>query len=70
MSAYGRKESEGKDFNEDTNFGKLKRIPHPKLQGFLARYRLSTKTEQLSLDTAIDELIEIDKNEFQDEERD
>ncbi len=39
-SSYGRKESEGKDFNEDTNFGKLKRIPHPKLQAFLAKYRL------------------------------
>ena len=33
--SYGRKESEGKDFNEDTNFGKLKRIPHPDLQSFL-----------------------------------
>lgn len=25
---YGRKESEGMDFNEDTNFGKLARIPY------------------------------------------
>ena len=39
-SAYGRKESEGKDFNEDTNFGKLKRIPHEKLQAFLKKYRI------------------------------
>ena len=39
-SVYGCKESEGKDFNEDTNFGKLKRIPHPGLQQFLAKYRL------------------------------
>jgi hypothetical protein len=38
-SIYGRKESEGKDFNEDTNFGKLKRIPHPGLQAFLAKCR-------------------------------
>lgn len=30
-TTYGRKESEGKDFNEDTNFGKLKRIPHQPL---------------------------------------
>lgn len=37
-SSYGRKQSEGKDSNEDTNFGKLKRIPHPKLQQFLRRY--------------------------------
>jgi hypothetical protein len=32
---YGRKESEGYDFNEDTNFGKLKRIPYVPLQEFL-----------------------------------
>ena len=36
-SSYGRKESEGRDFNEDTNFGKLKRIPHPNLQAFLRK---------------------------------
>lgn len=36
-SSYGRKESEGKDFNEDTNFGKLKRIPHADLQAFLKK---------------------------------
>jgi hypothetical protein len=34
-TTYGRKESEGKDFNEDTNFGKLARIPNPHLQSFL-----------------------------------
>ena len=34
-NAYGRKESEGHHFNEDTNFGKLKRIPYPPLQTFL-----------------------------------
>jgi hypothetical protein len=50
VSSYGRKESEGKDFNEDTNFGKLKRIPHPALQGFLRKYRLDTApTEEPSL---------------------
>ncbi|NBB17511.1 hypothetical protein GVN21_19290 [Caulobacter sp. SLTY] len=32
---YGRKESEGHHFNEDTNFGKLKRIPYRPLQEFL-----------------------------------
>lgn len=69
-SSYGRKESEGKDFNEDTNFGKLKRIPHPKLQGFLSKYRLPIEDEQLSLDSVVDELIEIDEEELQDEERD
>ena len=36
-NTYGRKESEGKDFNEDTNFGKLKRIPHSELQAFLRK---------------------------------
>ena len=34
-SSYGRKENEGKDLNEDTNFGKLKRIPHQPLQCYL-----------------------------------
>ena len=37
-SAYGRKESEGKDFNEDTNFGKLKRVPYRPLQLFLHKH--------------------------------
>lgn len=32
---YGRKESEGHHFNEDTNFGKMKRIPYRPLQEFL-----------------------------------
>ena len=35
QTTYGRKESEGKDYNEDTNFGKLKRIPYKPLQEFL-----------------------------------
>lgn len=39
VSSYGRKESEGKDFNEDTNFGKLQRIPHAGLQAFLQKYQ-------------------------------
>lgn len=69
-SSYGRKESEGKDFNEDTNFGKLKRIPHPKLQSFLSKYRLPIEDEQLSLDSVVDALVEIDEEELQDEERD
>lgn len=34
-SSYGRKENEGKDLNEDTNFGKLKRILYPPLQCYL-----------------------------------
>ena len=67
-SIYGRKESEGKDFNEDTNFGKLKRIPHPKLQKFLGKYKLPVGSEQLSLDAVVDELIKIDEYELQNEE--
>ncbi len=39
--SYGRKESEGYDYNEDTNFGKLKRIPHKPLQTFLAKHGAS-----------------------------
>lgn len=34
---YGRKESEGHHFNEDTNFGKMKRIPYRPLQEFLKK---------------------------------
>lgn len=34
-SSYGRKENEGKDLNEDTNFGKLKRIPYEPLQQYI-----------------------------------
>lgn len=37
-SQYGRKSSEEKDFNEDTNFGKLKRIPFKPLQEFLKKH--------------------------------
>lgn len=37
-SLYGRKASEAKDFNEDTNFGKLKRIPFKPLQEFLKKH--------------------------------
>lgn len=36
-SIYGRKESEGRDYNEDTNFGKLQRIPHATLKAFIVR---------------------------------
>jgi hypothetical protein len=45
-TSYGLKESEGKDFNKDTNFGKLKRIPHSDLQAFLAKYRLTEAKEE------------------------
>ena len=38
VTQYGRKESEGKDFNEDTNFGKLKRVPYRPLQLFLKKH--------------------------------
>jgi hypothetical protein len=37
-SSYGRKKEEGKDLNEDTNFGKLKRIPFKPLQEFLKKH--------------------------------
>lgn len=37
-STYGRKAGEGKDYNEDTNFGKLQRIPHDGLAAFLKRH--------------------------------
>lgn len=34
-SSYGRKEDEGKDLNEDTNFGKLRRIPYEPLHKYI-----------------------------------
>jgi len=34
-TSFGRKENEGKDYNEDTNFGKLARIPYPPLKSFI-----------------------------------
>jgi hypothetical protein len=37
-ASYGRKESEGHDLNEDTNFGKLKRIPYKPLQEYLRKH--------------------------------
>lgn len=40
-SQYGRKETEGKDFNEDTNFGKLKRVPYKPLQLYLKKHGAS-----------------------------
>lgn len=43
-SGYGRKESEGYDFNEDTNFGKLMRIPHEPLHRFLQRVGAAYRT--------------------------
>lgn len=38
---YGRKAGEGYDYNEDTNFGKLKRIPYRPLQEFLRKHDAS-----------------------------
>lgn len=40
-STYGRKEAEGKDFNEDTNFGKIKRIPYKPLQEYFKKHGAS-----------------------------
>ncbi|MGE3935324.1 MAG: hypothetical protein AB7F67_18830 [Rhodospirillaceae bacterium] len=52
-SVYGRKESEGKDFNEDTNFGKLKRIPHIGLQRFIK------ECQALSVGVSVDRIEQI-----------
>jgi hypothetical protein len=53
---YGRKESEGKDFNEDTNFGKLRRIPHAALQAFLTKHRGGGEPAEEQLDEAVEEM--------------
>ena len=42
--AYGRRNPRGKDFNEDTNFGKLERIPQTALQAFLAKHKRSARS--------------------------
>jgi len=44
-TGYGRKESEGRDFNEDTNFGKLKRVPYRPLQLYLKKHGASYASE-------------------------
>jgi len=62
ISSYGRKESEGKDFNEDTNFGKLKRIPDLKLQAFLGKHRLGFAEEEEP--NLFDILESFEKTEF------
>jgi hypothetical protein len=66
-SSYGRKESEGRDFNEDTNFGKLKRIPHAKLQAFLAKYRLDLAVEEDLKLPAVIEKVEETLDRLEDE---
>lgn len=66
--SYGRKESEGKDFNEDTNFGKLKRIPHAGLQSFLKKHRLPGEQDDTEgLEEVVEELRHLDENELQNE---
>jgi len=52
-TTYGRKESEGRDFNEDTNFGKLKRIPHVSLQSFIK------ECQALSLGVSVEQVEKI-----------
>ncbi len=42
-TTYGRKAEEGRDFNEDTNFGKLSRIPYPPLRAFLKLHGAKTQ---------------------------
>ena len=59
-SSYGRKESEGRDYNEDTNFGKLKRIPYPPLQEFLKVHGKATIT---SPDETESEVAEVEEPE-------
>lgn len=57
--SYGRKESENKDYNEDTNFGKMKRIPYKPLQDFLKRHRINNnpKTEYLDDKVIVEESV-------------
>lgn len=72
ISSFGRKESEGKDYNEDTNFGKLKRIPYPPLDQFIKECQarsLGIRTDQIDLlpEEAPDlEIIEAGANRKED----
>ena len=56
LASYGRKESEGMDYNEDTNFGKLRRIPHKPLQQFLDRYRGKGEVKDETFVEAVEEM--------------
>lgn len=38
-AVYSREESEGRDYNEDTNFGRLKGSPHKPLHRLLKKHR-------------------------------
>ncbi len=55
-SAYGRKESEGRDFNEDTNFGKLQRIPHLGLRAFLRKHRIPVEESRETKEVLAEEV--------------
>ena len=56
-SSYGRKASENRDYNEDTNFGKLSRIPYPFLQDFLQKHGSAIrKTKTPTLQEVVTEL--------------
>ncbi len=44
-TSYGRKSQERKDYNEDTNFGKLNRIPYAPLTSFLKKFGLNRDDE-------------------------
>jgi hypothetical protein len=60
---YGRKESEGYDFNEDTNFGKLARIPYKPLSDFLRKHGWKAEPNAVvsdPFDKAVEALEEAD----------
>jgi hypothetical protein len=63
ITSYGRKESEGKDFNEDTNFGKLKRIPHDGLQEFLKKHCLDGTEQPEKVAEVVEELRDSDNQD-------
>lgn len=57
-SSYGAKRGEGKDYNKDTNFGKLARIPHAELEAFLAKHCLTELEEEGSEQEDLSETLE------------
>lgn len=72
-STYGRKQGENKDYNEDTNFGKLSRIPYPPLQTFLTNYGYKVRTARKArigqVELLIPEEVEIEFDASPDTEQ-
>lgn len=71
-TTYGRKEDEGKDYNEDTNFGKLARIPYKPLQAFLIKHGykvFSSRQEESDEEGETSDMASLEANKYVGENR-